>query len=127
MSYFDCVRQFHMAVLGIQDVSPTFDLPVEFSQRVGFLEEELEELEVAHANRDMVGVADALADLVYVAIGTAHMMGIDFEQVFKAVHAANMQKLRGITKRGMVYDAIKPEGWVGPEAKIEAILRATKS
>jgi predicted HAD superfamily Cof-like phosphohydrolase len=127
MSYFDCVKQFHATVLGIQDTTPTFTLPVEFSQRVHFLEEELEELELAHSNKDMVGVADALADLVYVAIGTAHMMGIDFEQVFKAVHAANMQKLRGITKRGMVYDAIKPEGWVGPESKIEAILRATKS
>ena len=127
MSYYNAVQQFHATVLGIQDTTPTFELPVAFSQRVAFLEEELEELELAHEAKDMVGVADALADLVYVAIGTAHMMGIDFDQVFKAVHAANMQKLRGITKRGMVYDAIKPEGWVGPESKIEAILRATKS
>lgn len=126
MSYYDAVRQFHNVVLGIEDTTPTFNLPVEFSQRVSFLEEELEELELAHAERDLVGVADALADLVYVAIGTAHMMGIDFEQVFKAVHAANMQKLRGITKRGMVYDAIKPEGWVGPESKIEAILKGAE-
>ena len=126
MSYYDSVRQFHFSVLGIYDTAPTFNLPVAFSQRITFLEEELEELELAHDKKDMVGVADALADLVYVAIGTAHMMGIDFEQVFKAVHAANMQKLRGITKRGMVYDAIKPENWVGPESKIEAILRATK-
>lgn len=126
MSFFDAVKQFHYKVLGIQDTTPTFELPVEFSQRVAFLEEELEELEVAYGKRDMVGVADALADLTYVALGTGHMMGIDMEQVFKAVHAANMQKLRGITKRGMVYDAIKPEGWVGPEAKIEAILLASK-
>jgi len=123
MSYYEQVREFHAIILGIEDTTPTFELPVEFSQRIAFLEEELEELEIAHAKRDLVGVADALADLVYVAVGTAHMMGIDFDQVFKAVHAANMQKLRGITKRGMVYDAIKPEGWVGPESKIESILK----
>jgi hypothetical protein len=28
-----------------------------------------------------------------------------------------------MTKRGMAYDAIKPEGWVGPEAEIAAILK----
>jgi len=123
MSYFDSVKQFHKKVLGIEDVAPTLTLPVEFSQRVAFMEEEIEELGQAYINEDLVGVADALADLVYVALGTAHMMGIPFDAVFKVVHAANMQKLRGMTKRGMVYDAIKPEGWVGPEAEIAAILK----
>ena len=124
MSYFDAVRQFHMKVLGINDVKPTFQLPVEFTQRVAFLEEEIEELGQAYCSNDLVGVADALADLVYVALGTAHMMGIPFDQVFKVVHAANMQKMRGITKRGMVYDAVKPDGWVGPEEQIDSILKA---
>lgn len=123
MSSFDAVKQFHYKVLGIEDTLPTFVLPVKFSQRVAFLEEEIEELGQAYINEDLVGVADALADLVYVALGTAHMMGIPFDKVFKVVHAANMQKLRGMTKRGMVYDAIKPEGWVGPEAEIAAILK----
>lgn len=117
-----CVRQFHMKVLGIEDTKPTFDLPVQFSQRVAFMEEELDELQEAHHNHDLVKIADALADLVYVAVGTAHLMGIPFDAVFKAVHAANMQKQRGMTKRGMVFDAIKPAGWVGPEAEIAAIL-----
>lgn len=123
MSYYDSVRQFHMKVLGIHDVKPTFQLPVEFTQRVAFMEEEIEELGQAYCNDDLVGVADALADLVYVALGTAHMMGIPFDDVFKVVHAANMQKQRGMTKRGMVYDAVKPDGWVGPEEQIDAILK----
>ena len=123
MSYYDSVRQFHMKVLGIQDVTPTLSLPVEFSQRIAFMEEELTELEDAYRNLDLVGAADALADLVYVAVGTAHMMGIPFDEVFKVVHAANMQKMRGMTKRGMIYDAVKPPGWVGPEAQIESILK----
>lgn len=128
MSSFDAVRQFHKKVLGIEDVAPTLTLPVEFSQRVAFMEEEIEELGQAYIDKDLVGVADALADLVYVALGTAHMMGIPFDQVFRVVHAANMRKVRGMTKRGMIFDACKPEGWVGPEAEIEAILNdAAKS
>ena len=125
MSYYNAVQQFHSKVLGIEDTLPTFVLPVKFSQRVAFMEEEIEELGQAYINEDLVGVADALADLIYVAIGTAHMMGIDMDKVFRVVHAANMRKQRGITKRGMVYDAIKPEGWVGPEAEIKAILDAS--
>lgn len=123
MSYYNAVQQFHSKVLDVYDTKPTFVLPVKFSQRVAFMEEEIEELGQAYINEDLVGVADALADLIYVAIGTAHMMGIDMDKVFKVVHAANMRKQRGITKRGMVYDAIKPAGWVGPEAEIEAILK----
>ena len=123
MSSFDSVRQFHEKVLGIHDTLPTFTLPVQFSQRIAFMEEEIEELGQAYIEKDLVGVADALADLVYVALGTAHMMGIPFDKVFRVVHAANMQKVRGMTKRGMVYDAVKPEGWVGPEAQIEVILK----
>ena len=123
MSSFDAVRQFHIKVLGIADTKPTLTLPVDFSQRVAFMEEEIEEMGQAYIDKDLVGVADALADLVYVALGTAHMMGIPFDAVFRVVHAANMQKQRGMTKRGMVYDAIKPEGWVGPEAQIETILK----
>ena len=123
MSYYDCVRQFHMKVLGIHDVKPTFTMPVTMQQRLDFMEEEIHELSDAHSNMDLVGVADALADLVYVALGTAHMMGIPFDEVFKVVHAANMQKQRGTTKRGMIFDAIKPEGWIGPEAQIETILK----
>lgn len=127
MSYYNAVQQFHSKVLGIEDTLPTFVLPVEFSQRIDFMEEEIEELGQAYIDKDMIGVADALADLVYVALGTAHMMGIPFDQVFKVVHAANMRKVRGMTKRGMVFDACKPEGWVGPEAEIAKILDATKS
>lgn len=123
MSYFDSVRQFHLKVLGLEDVKPTFEMPVSMQQRLDFMEEEIHELSDAHSNMDLVGVADALADLVYVALGTAHMLGIPFDEVFKVVHAANMQKQRGITKRGMLYDAVKPAGWVGPEEQIETILK----
>ena len=122
-SYECCVKQFHKKILGVEDTKPTLLPVVPITQRVKFMEEEITELMEAYVANDMVGVADALADLVYVAVGTAHMMGIPFDEVFKAVHAANMQKVRGLTKRGMLYDAVKPAGWVGPEAQIETILK----
>ncbi len=85
---------------------------------------ELLELESAHAMGDIVGAADALADLVYVALGTAYQMGIPMNQVWAAVQRANMAKVPGVTKRNMGNDATKPDGWVGPEADIQVAIDA---
>jgi hypothetical protein len=62
--------------------------------RVKFLKEEVEELEAAYAEHDLPGVADALVDLVYVALGTAHLHGLPWGDLFDTVHAANMRKRR---------------------------------
>jgi len=69
------------------------------------------------------GVADALADLVYVALGTAYKMGLPFDSIWQAVQAANMRKVAGPTKRGNKVDACKPEGWVGPETAIARAIQ----
>lgn len=55
-------------------------------------EEELEELVEAMEARDIVGIADALADLLYVVYGTAVSYGIDLDAVFAEVHRSNMTK-----------------------------------
>jgi predicted HAD superfamily Cof-like phosphohydrolase len=47
----------------------------------------------ATANRDIVEIADALADIVYVAYGAAITYGIDLDAVFDEVHRSNMTKL----------------------------------
>ena len=61
---------------------------------------------------------DALVDLVYVAVGTAHLHGFDFDEAWRRVHEKNMQKIRAETaidsKRGSIYDVVKPEGWLPP-------------
>lgn len=64
---------------------------------------------------DLAGQADALVDLVYVALGTAVMMGLPWQELWSDVHAANLRKVRGRTKRDMPLDLMKPEGWVGPQ------------
>ncbi len=61
--------------------------------RLALIQEEVGELAAAARAGDIVGVADALADIVYVAYGTAHVYGIELDAVLDEVHASNMTKL----------------------------------
>lgn len=61
--------------------------------RHSMLCEEVEELGAATDARNLVAMADALADIVYVAFGTAYTLGIDLDEVLREVHRANMTKL----------------------------------
>ncbi len=61
--------------------------------RLALIQEEVGELAAAARQGDIVGIADALADIVYVAYGTAHVYGIDLDAVLDEVHASNMTKL----------------------------------
>jgi predicted HAD superfamily Cof-like phosphohydrolase len=97
--------------------------PMQLAFRVGYKLEELAEFNRAHVSGDLVKAADGIADLVYFALGSAVQMGIPFEAVWKPVHAANMRKTPGVDKHGNFLGAIKPAGWIGPEAEIEAVLK----
>lgn len=81
--------------------------------RLRLLAEEYEELERAIFAGHLPGIADGIADLIYVAIGTAIGYGIDMRPVWEAVHRANMAKAGGPVrddgKRG------KPPGWEHPD------------
>jgi predicted HAD superfamily Cof-like phosphohydrolase len=122
MSYFNDVRQFHHEILNVQDSTPHMLNLQDTTARINFMDEELEEYRDAVRLNDIVAAADALADLVYVACGTAHMMGLPFNEIWGAVQKANMGKKRGMTKRGVECDAMKPPGWVGPEAEIQQLI-----
>lgn len=69
----------------------------------------------------LAGSADALADLVYVALGTAHLSGLPFDAHWAEVQRANMAKERATgaddarSKRGHALDVVKPAGWRGPD------------
>lgn len=94
--------------------------------RSKFMEEELDEFYEGRAEHDHAKMADALIDLVYVAMGTAHLLGYPWEQLWAEVQAANMQKQRARndgsdSKRGSSLDVIKPAGWTPPN--IEGVLR----
>ncbi|MFO8059584.1 MAG: hypothetical protein R6U70_02880, partial [Bacillota bacterium] len=86
--------------------------------RLRLIREELSELEKSIDGQDIVDVADALADLLYVTYGTAIAFGIDIRPVFKEVHRANMTKEGGkVRADGKI---LKPEGWKPP--RIEDVL-----
>jgi predicted HAD superfamily Cof-like phosphohydrolase len=91
-------------------------------ERIAFLQEELDELRAAAAANDLAGQADALVDLVYVAKGTALMLGLPWEELWTVVQRANMAKTRGTTKRGVKADCAKPPGWAPPD--LDGALRA---
>ena len=61
--------------------------------RLELIQEEVDELGEAMEQRDMVGIADALTDILYVVYGAGHAYGIDLDECFQEVHASNMSKL----------------------------------
>lgn len=74
--------------------TPTVQIPAgQDTLRQSLIEEEVDELRAAVTDRDLVGIADALADIVYVAYGTACVYGIDLDAVLTEVHSSNMTKL----------------------------------
>lgn len=105
------VRDFHR-LFGVASAD-TPSLPSEdaLALRVRLIREEARECEVALADRDIVGIANELADLCYVALGTAIACGIDLSRVFEAVHAANMAKGIGGPRFRGDGKVLKPEGW----------------
>ena len=63
------------------------------SLRLYLIQEELDELKKAIQDKDIVEVADALTDILYVTYGAGHAFGIDLDQCFNEVQNSNMSKL----------------------------------
>ena len=63
------------------------------SLRLSLIQEELDELNKAIKDKDIVEVADALTDILYVTYGAGHAFGIDLDQCFNEVQNSNMSKL----------------------------------
>jgi len=88
---FDRVEEF-MTAFG-QDVETRPGWTSVSDLRYELIREELEELKQAMDDRDIIEVADALTDLLYVVYGAGHSFGIDLDKCFKEVHNSNMSKL----------------------------------
>ena len=61
--------------------------------RISLINEELDELKKAIKDNDILEVADALTDILYVAYGAGHAFGINLDKCFKEVQESNMSKL----------------------------------
>lgn len=132
MSYADDVRKF-MKVAG-QEVrtEPTVISDQERWQRYCYLTEEVSEMKQAladlkkaseYGNRArtkaaLVDLGDALADIVFVTIGTAHAYGLDFDGMWAEVARSNMAKFPdGVAVRDENNKVVKPHDWVAPDIK----------
>ena len=61
--------------------------------RLNLIKEELDELKEAMHNKDLLEIADALTDILYVTYGAGHAFGIDLDSCFREVQRSNMSKL----------------------------------
>ena len=93
MSNFSKVGTF-MKTFG-QEVKtkPSFSTDKINKLRIDLIKEELEELTEAMNNKDLLEVADALTDILYVTYGAGHAFGIDLDKCFEEVQNSNMSKL----------------------------------
>jgi predicted HAD superfamily Cof-like phosphohydrolase len=93
MSNFNKVKTF-METFG-QEVKnkPSFSTDKINGLRYDLIKEELEELKEAMENKDLLEVADALTDILYVTYGAGHAFGINLDKCFEEVQNSNMSKL----------------------------------
>ena len=66
--------------------------------RNSLLLEEVSELFTAIYNKDEAEIADGLADVIYIVIGTCGILGVPIEEVLEEVHRSNMTKDKGAVK-----------------------------
>ena len=93
MTNFKKVKKF-METFGQEvKIKPSLSSDKINSLRISLIQEELEELKKAIQDKDIVEVADALTDILYVTYGAGHAFGIDLDQCFNEVQNSNMSKL----------------------------------
>ena len=72
---------------------PSFSTDKINKLRIDLIKEELDELTEAIKNKDLLEVADALTDILYVTYGAGHAFGINLDKCFNEVQNSNMSKL----------------------------------
>ena len=72
---------------------PSFSTEKINKLRLDLIKEELDELKEAMDNKDLLEVADALTDILYVTYGAGHAFGINLDECFEEVQNSNMSKL----------------------------------
>lgn len=119
----------------VQEFHKKFGLPVSANPanlhrkrvklRANWMSEEIQEFLEAS---DLVDQADAIADLIYYAIGVFVEMGLDGSKVFEFVHRANMKKLEPEGKPRYETNGriAKPSDWVSPREEIREWLKSIR-
>lgn len=90
------VLEFHRTFGAVIQDTPGLTDADTAELRISLMQEELlgkRELAESIRNQDLVGIADGIADLLYVTIGTAVSYGLDAEALVAEAHRSNMSKL----------------------------------
>ena len=93
MTNFEKVKQFMQTFGQEVKIKASFSDEKTNQLRLDLISEELEELKNAMENKDLLEVADALTDILYVTYGAGHAFGIDLDKCFDEVQNSNMSKL----------------------------------
>lgn len=89
-SFEGSLREFHEKLYG-PEKGHLYNSSLVVS-RLRLMMEELGELAIAMHQKDLVQTADAIADLIYVVVGTGEILGIPVEECFREVHRSNLTK-----------------------------------
>lgn len=128
------VAEFMVAGGQLEERPKKARLPEEsvMTRRANMLMEEVHELSDAWEAGDIVGVADAWADIFYVLLGGVEECGIDLQSTFAVVAEANNRKIDWKAEPPRPFAAredgkiLKPRGWVGPEGVIAVLLQTER-
>ena len=93
MTNFEKVKNFMLTFGQEVKKKPSFSSEKINNLRYDLIKEELEELKEALDKKDLVEVADALTDILYVTYGAGHAFGINLDNCFEEVQQSNMSKL----------------------------------
>ena len=93
MTNFQKVKTFMQTFGQEVKIEPSFSTEKINDLRYNLIKEELEELKEAISKKDLLEVADALTDILYVTYGAGHAFGIDLDSCFEEVQNSNMSKL----------------------------------
>ena len=93
MTNFQKVKTFMRTFDQEVKSKPSFSTEKINELRYNLIKEELEEFKYALENKDLLEVADALTDILYVTYGAGHAFGIDLDSCFEEVQNSNMSKL----------------------------------
>lgn len=122
---FDDVGQFHNQLdlphLG-DGLEPRLLSTQDFRYRIACIDEEKRELIEAHARGDLADFADALGDIVWFVLGTAQLAHVPFNEIWREIKRANLEKRRWVEgdpmkPRNTTIEVTKLPGWKAPDIR----------
>ena len=113
------VLDFHTKFDCVVGDKPKFSDEKTMKLRLALIKEEIDELTEAYEGNDFASFIDAIADSIYVLLGTSISVGVDLTPIWDEVQKTNMAKIPGNSRKdGKI---LKPDNWIPPD--IESLLR----